>query len=90
MVEELIGEDGMCVMSAGMGWQKAVAVILRLHMERRRSVRLVFHQLLLLSAAKTGRFVMRAYLLPCLQGRITRRSSISAWLHRLAAQHALP
>ncbi|KAL3151984.1 hypothetical protein ABBQ32_001106 [Trebouxia sp. C0010 RCD-2024] len=36
MVEELIGEDGMCVMSAGMGWQKAVAVILRLHMERRR------------------------------------------------------
>jgi len=36
MVEELIREDGMCVMSAGMGWQKAVAVILRLHMERRR------------------------------------------------------
>ena len=37
MVEELVREDGMCVMSAGMGWQKAVAVILRLHMERRRS-----------------------------------------------------
>ena len=36
MVEELIREDGMCVMSAGMGWQKAVAVVLRLHMERRR------------------------------------------------------
>ena len=36
MVEELIREDGMSVMSAGMGWQKAVAVILRLHMERRR------------------------------------------------------
>jgi len=40
MVEELIREDGMCVMSAGMGWQKAVAVILRLHMERRRWVKL--------------------------------------------------
>lgn len=39
MVEELIREDGMCVMSAGMGWQKAVAVILRLHMERRRFAR---------------------------------------------------
>ena len=36
MVEELIREDGMCLMSAGMGWQRAVAVILRLQMERRR------------------------------------------------------
>ena len=36
MVEELIREDGMCIMSAGLGWQKTVAVILRLHMERRR------------------------------------------------------
>ena len=37
MVEELIREDGMCIMSAGLGWQKAVAVILKLHIERRRS-----------------------------------------------------
>ena len=43
MVEELIREDGLCVMSAGMGWQKAVAVILRLHMERRRSDKPVLH-----------------------------------------------
>ena len=42
MVEELILEDGLCVMSAGMGWQKAVAVILRLHMERRRSDNLCY------------------------------------------------
>ena len=58
MVEELIREDGMCVMSAGMGWQKAVAVILRLHMERRRSARSFIAPFWL---CKSARFVMCTY-----------------------------
>jgi hypothetical protein len=39
MVEELISEDGLCILSCGMGWQRVVTVLLRLQLERRRDPR---------------------------------------------------
>jgi hypothetical protein len=36
MVEELLEEDGLTIMAAGLTWQKVAAVLLRLQMERRR------------------------------------------------------
>lgn len=34
MLEQMIEEDGLCIMSSGLGWQKVVAVMLRLQIER--------------------------------------------------------
>lgn len=38
-MEELITEDGLCIMSCGMGWQRVVGVLLHLQLERRRDPR---------------------------------------------------
>ena len=34
MVEELLAEDGLCVMAAGLSWQRIAAVLLRLQFAR--------------------------------------------------------
>lgn len=36
MVEELLAEDGLCVMAAGLSWQRVAAVLLRLQFARCR------------------------------------------------------
>lgn len=35
-MEELLQEDGLTIMAAGLTWQKVAAVLLRLQVERRR------------------------------------------------------
>ena len=37
MVEELLEQDGLCIMAAGLGWQKVAAVLMRIQIHRRRS-----------------------------------------------------
>ena len=40
MVEELLEQDGLCIMAAGLGWQKVAAVLMRIQIHRRRSAAL--------------------------------------------------
>ena len=41
MVEELLEQDGLCIMAAGLGWQKVAAVLMRIQIHRRRSADLL-------------------------------------------------
>ena len=34
IVRELVSDDGLCILAAGLGWQKVVAVLLQLQVER--------------------------------------------------------
>ena len=37
IIQDMIEEDGLCIMAAGLGWQKILAVMLQLQTERRRN-----------------------------------------------------
>jgi hypothetical protein len=37
MVEELLREDGLSIMAAGLAWQRVAGVLVQIQMERRRS-----------------------------------------------------
>lgn len=36
MAEELLEDDGLCIMAAGLTWQRLAAVLIRLQLERRK------------------------------------------------------
>ena len=36
MVEELLEDDGLCILAAGLTWQRLAAVLVRLQIERRK------------------------------------------------------
>ncbi|KAK9857610.1 hypothetical protein WJX84_003319 [Apatococcus fuscideae] len=37
IIQDMIEEDGLCIMAAGLGWQRILAVMLQLQIERRRN-----------------------------------------------------
>ena len=73
MVEELLDEDGLCVMAAGLSWQRVAAVLLRLQYARCRQPG-QGGAMLILGATEAQRATLQAELLRLNQGPAARHA----------------